>query len=57
MSFASDALLKATVAKTAQLEKMLEALKLKVDALESITIPRPTLGLRNKQSQQSQQSV
>lgn len=41
MSYASDALLKNTAAKVAQLEQMLAALKYKVDALEQLTIPRP----------------
>ena len=54
MSYASDALLKDTAAKTVQLEKMVNALNLKLDALnlkvqvlENIAIPRPILHARD----------
>lgn len=49
MSYASDALLRTTVQKVAQLEKKLSDMELKLKALENLTIPRPQLHARPRE--------
>ena len=48
MSYASDAKLKELDGRVHQLEAMVKALKVKLEAVEALTIPRPNRNLRDK---------